>query len=79
MCDEDPCDGAGDRRFEVLGQTTAAAKPGRRSFNDPSTRQDLKAFGDVRTPDDFQRPCAFPFQRGAQFGAGATAVREDMS
>ncbi len=50
MRDERPCDGAGDRGFEVPGETAAATEPGKRPFDDPTARQKLEAFGYVGTP-----------------------------
>ena len=37
----------------VLGQSSAATKPRKRSFNNPPPRQDLKAFCRIGTLDDF--------------------------
>ena len=77
--DEHPCDGAGDRGFEVLGESSAAAQPRECSFDNPAAWQKLEALGHVRTLDNFQGPCPFAFQRGAQFVARVAAIGEDVA
>ena len=38
MCDEDPCDRAGDCGLEVLGEAAAATEPSESPFDDPAAR-----------------------------------------
>lgn len=77
--DEDPGDGAGDGRLEVLGEATAAAEPGEGAFDHPSTRQHREAFGGVRALDDLDRPGAELDQRGLELFAGIGAVGKDVT
>ncbi len=54
--DEHPCDGAGDRGFEVLGKSTASTEPCERPFDDPTAWQHFESFGFVRALDDLHLP-----------------------
>ena len=79
MSDERPCNGAGDGRFKILCQSTAAAEPCESSFDDPSARQNFEALRGVGAFDDFDRPFAHALQRLTQFLPGIAAVSEDMA
>ena len=79
MSDERPGNGAGDGRFEILRQSTAAAEPCESSFDDPSARQNFEALRRVGAFDDFDRPFTHALQRLAQFLAGIAAIGEDMA
>ena len=79
MGDVRPGNSAGDGRFEILRQSTAAAQPCESPFDDPSARQNLEALRRVGAFDDFDRPFAHALQRLAQFRTGIAAIGEDMA
>src|SRR5689334_14045343 len=43
-----------DEPLEVLGQSSVAAKPGEAALDDPTSRQEVKALGADRAPDDLE-------------------------
>ena len=53
---EDPCSFGCRGGFEVLGEATAPAAPGKGTFDDPAPRQKLEAFDAMRPLDDLNRP-----------------------
>jgi len=77
--DEDPCDGAGDGGLEVLGETAASPEPGEGTFDDPSARQHLEAFGGVGSLDDVEGETAEFGEPVAKLVAGIGAVGEQMT
>lgn len=77
--DEDPCLGAGDGSFPILGQASAASEPCKGAFDDPAARQEFEALGDVGAFDDLQVPIADLGQCAAEFGPGIAAVGEYMA
>ena len=79
MSDQRPGNGAGDGRFEIFRQSTAAAEPCESSFDHPSARQNFEPLRGVGASDYFERPFTNTFQRLAQFLAGIAAIGEDMA
>lgn len=79
VCDVDPGLCGFDGALEVLGQPSAPAEPCKGSLDDPSTRQDLEAFGAVRPLDDLHRELADLLQGAPQFRAGIASISEDMA
>ena len=67
--EEEPGGGALDGCFEVLGEASASAEPGKGALDDPSARQELEAFDARRPLDDFDRPWAAIVDGGAQLRA----------
>src|ERR1017187_1579801 len=51
----------------------------RKFFRQPIGAVELKAFCGVRSLDDLDRPSTAAPQRAAQFGAGVTAIGEDVT
>lgn len=79
MSDQRPGNGAGDGRFEIFRQSTAAAEPCESSFDQPSARQHFERLRGVGASDYFERPFTNTFQRLAQFLAGIATIGEDMA
>ena len=79
MSNQRPGNGAGDGRFEIFRQSTAAAEPCESSFDHPSARQNFEPLRGVGASDYFERPFTNTFQRLAQFLAGIAAFGEDMA
>ena len=52
--EEEPCLGAGDGRFEVLGQTPVAVEPGQGTFDHPVARYHFEALRGIGPLDDLQ-------------------------
>src|SRR6266446_7338127 len=77
--EKEPGCGAGNGGLEVLGETAAAAQPGKGALNDPSPGQELEAFDARRTLDDLDGPWAAIVDGGAQLGAAVDAVGEDVA
>ncbi len=77
--EEEPCLGAGDGRFEVLGQAPVAVEPSQGTFDHPAARDDFEALRGVGPLDDLQRPSAEPPQRVLEFRAAIGTVGEDMA
>ena len=77
--DEDPGLGGFDGSLKVLSQPSASAQPCECSLYDPTARQDLEAFGAVRSLDDFHRELADLLQGVPQFRPGIAAIGEDMA
>ncbi len=77
--EEEPCLGAGDGRFEVLGQAPVAVKPGQGTFDHPAARYDFEALRGIGPLDDLQGPSTQPSQRVLEFRAAIGAVGEDMA
>lgn len=78
MCNENPCDGAGNCRLEVLGEPAASAEPGKGPFDHPSARENFEALGEIGSLDDLNGPFAERSHRTAQLVAGITAVSKNM-
>ena len=79
MGDEEPYFGARDGPFPILGQSTTATKPCKRSLDYPSTGEKFEALYNIGSLDDLQRPLSDFVQRTSEFGACISAVGEDMS
>jgi hypothetical protein len=62
MGDIDPCKGACDGRFEVLGETPAAAEPCEGAFDDPASGETDEAVCGIGAFDDLEGPVAFALQ-----------------
>src|SRR5215204_2514513 len=77
--DERPRCGALDGVLPVLGETSAAAKPGEGAFDDPSARQHLKSFGRVGSLEDLDGPVPMSREGIAQFAARIAAIGEDVA
>ncbi len=77
--EEEPCLGAGDGCFEVLGQAAVAVEPGQGTFDHPTARYDFEALRGVRPLDDLQRPSAEPSQRVLEFRAAIGTIGEDVA
>lgn len=79
MGDVEPCDGAFDAGFEVLGEASAASEPGESPLDDPASGDDDEALGGIAPPDDLDRPIAFAGERISQLVAGITCVGEEVA
>jgi hypothetical protein len=77
--DEDPCDGASDRRLEVLSRPAAAAEPSECPLDRPATGQHFKADGLLRTLDDLDGPSSDFAQYIAELIAGIAAVGKNVT
>ena len=77
--DEEPCFGACDGPFPILGQSTTATKPCKRSLDCPSTGEKFETLCNIGSIVDLQRPLSDFVQRTSEFGACISAVGEDMS
>ena len=76
MGEEEPCGGAGNGGFEILGEASASAEPGEGSFHHPAAGQEFKPAGGVGALDDLNGPVADFGEATFEFGAGITAVSE---
>src|SRR5947207_7690807 len=76
--DQEPCFGAGNAGFEVLGEAAIASEPGEGAFDDPAFRLRLKGSDLLGTSDDLDRPPAELGDRVAKLVATVDAVGEDM-
>lgn len=70
----EPCSGAFDGAFEVLGETAIAVKRRKGSLDHPAPRPQDEALGVIRTLDNLQRPLADPGKRSPQFVYGVSPV-----
>ena len=77
--EEEPCLGAGDGCFEVLGQAAVAVEPGQGTFDHPAARYHFEALRGIGPLDDLQGPLTQPSQRVLEFRSGIGAVGEDMA
>lgn len=75
----EPCSGALDGSFEVLGKASISAKPGEGTLDNPAAREHLKPFGFVRTLDDLHSPLAYLAQCVLEFWAGIPTIGKDMA
>ena len=79
MGDKNPCDGAGNCRFEVLGEPAASAEPGKGSFDHPSARENFESPGGIGPLDDLDGPISKCSHRAAQLLAGIASVGKNMA
>ena len=79
VSDQRPGYGAGDGRFEILRQSTAAAEPCESSFDHPSAWQNFEPLRGVGTSDYFECPFTNTLQRLAQLLASIAAIGEDKA
>ena len=62
--------------FIVFAETPVSVQPCKRSFNNPSSGQENKAFAFNRACNDFQDKVEIPFQPSGQF-SGISSVSEN--
>src|ERR1700678_216255 len=79
MGDKYPRESAFDRGFEVFSEAAAAAEPSEGTLDHPSSRDEHETVGCVRALDDFDGPVALSREGLLEFGAGVSAVGEDVA
>lgn len=79
MCDEDPGFGGRDGAIAVFSQPSASSESCECALDHSPARQDLEAFGAIRSLDDFQREASDLLQRSFQLRPGVAAVGKDMA
>src|ERR1700751_4565169 len=77
--DVNPRFGAGDRRLEILCQAAISIEPSQGSFDDPASRQQLKAGSISGALDDLDGPLAELGECLSQVGAVVDTVGEKMA
>lgn len=75
---QDPCGFSGRGSFEVFGEATAPAAPGKSAFDDPAARQELEAFYALRPLDNLDRPWPAVGECALKLVAAVDAIGEDM-
>ena len=65
--------------FEVFGETTAPAAPGKSAFDNPAPRQKLEAFDAMRSLDDLNRPWPAIRECFLKLVAAVDAIGKDVS
>jgi hypothetical protein len=76
---EEPCNGAFDGSFEVLGKTPASPEPCECSLDDPAPGQELEALYACRSLDDLDGPFAKRSDGSEKLITAIDAVGEDVA
>ena len=79
MGDEKPGNFGGGGALEVPGETTASAKPCKRAFDDPTSRQELEAFDPGRSLDNLDCPFSAVGECFENLFAAINPVGKDVS
>ena len=79
MSDEYPSGFGCSGSFEVFGEATAPAAPGKSAFDNPAPRQKLEAFDAMRSLDDLNRPWPAIRECFLKLVAAVDAIGKDVS
>src|ERR1700758_3013860 len=77
--DIEPGHRALDCPLDIFGEPAVAVQPRKGALHDPAARQQHKALGQVRPPDDLDRPIAMTVERVLQLVPGVAAIGEHVA